>query len=404
MKTRILFVDDEPGILDGLRRLLRSYRNEWEMSFASSGQEALAIVAEQSIDAVVTDMRMPGMDGSQLLNELARCHPGIVRFVLSGYSDDEMIIKSVGTAHQYLSKPCDSDLLKAALSRALSLRKLLHEERLLALVSGVSSLPSLPEVYLEILETLRSDGASLRKVGETISRDPAITAKVLQLVNSAFFGLGRKISNPADAASLLGLDVLKTLALSAGVFSQFDQNKISTSDFSLAQVFDHCIAVGLLGKRIAASEEAESNLVSECLLAGTLHDLGKLIIVNEYPEEYARMRLMAKGEGMSEYLAEKEILGATHAEVAAYLLGLWGFTDSVVEAVAYHHQPGLSSYAEFTPLTAVHVANALEGAAQANERTAPCAGLDMSYLEASGLADRLESWGRLRESAGDSRK
>lgn len=400
MKTRLLFVDDEPSILDGLRRLLRSQRNEWEMSFASSGQEALEKVAGEPFDAVVTDMRMPGMDGAQLLQELARSYPGIVRFVLSGHSDDEMVIKSVGTAHQYLSKPCDSDMLKAALSRALSLRKVLHDERLLALVSGVSSLPSLPEVYLEILGILKSEDASVRKVGETIGKDPAITAKVLQLVNSAFFGLGRKISNPADAASLLGLDVLNTLALSAGVFSQFDQNKISISDFSLEEVFNHCIAVGLLGKRIAVKESAESTLVSECLLAGTLHDLGKLIIANEYPEDYTKMRLLAKQEGIGEHLAEREVLGASHSEMAAYLLGLWGFTDAVVEAVAYHHQPSLSSYREFSPLAAVHVADVLDYAGRTDPGSALCDVPDKDYLEASGLMGRLECWKGLHEATG----
>ena len=288
------FVDDEPGILDGLRRLLRSYRNEWEMSFASSGQEALAIVAEQSIDAVVTDMRMPGMDGSQLLNELARCHPEIVRFVLSGYSDDEMIIKSVGTAHQYLSKPCDSDLLKAALSRALSLRKLLHEERLLALVSGVSSLPSLPEVYLEILETLRSDGASLRKVGETISRDPAITAKVLQLVNSAFLVSAENLQSGGCSFSAWAGRIEDTCAVGRCLLP-VDQNKISTSDFSLAQVFDHCIAVGLLGKRIAASEEAEEQSGLGMPARRNTARSWQTDHRKRVPEEYARMRLMAKG-------------------------------------------------------------------------------------------------------------
>jgi HD-like signal output (HDOD) protein len=308
-----------------------------------------------------------------------------------------MIIKSVGTAHQYLSKPCDSNVLKAALARALSLKKLLNNERLMALVSGVSSLPSLPEVYLEILDVLRSEDASIREVGGIIGKDPAITAKVLQLVNSAFFGLGRKISNPADAASLLGLDVLKTLALSAGIFSQFDQNKIAVCDFSIEKVFDHCIAVGTFGKRIAGHEGADQNLESECLLAGTLHDLGKLLLANEYPEEYVKTRLLAEREGIDEYMAEKEVLGATHADMAAYLLGLWGFSDSVVEAVAFHHQPSLSSYREFTPLTAVHVADVLIHINSGDSGSTARTGINQEYLDASGLAGQQESWKELNK-------
>jgi HD-like signal output (HDOD) protein len=401
MKTRILFVDDELNTLDGLRRLLRSQRKEWEMSFVSGGQEAMDLVATQPFDAVVTDMRMPGMDGPQLLMKLAIDYPGIARFVLSGSSDDDMIMKSVGTAHQCLLKPCDSNLLKAALTRTLSLRKRLKDERLMALVSGVSSLHSLPEVYLEILEAVKSDNTSVRSVGEIIEKDPAITAKVLQLVNAAFFGLGRKISKPTDAASLLGLDVLKTLVLSVGIFSQFDQRKISVTNFSIKQVFDHCIAVGTFGKRIASNESVDQNLLSESLLAGTLHELGKLLLVTEYPEDYAKICGLMESEKLYEYQAEKEILGATISDLTAYLLALWGFSDSVVEAVAFHHQPGLSSYREFTPLTAVHVADVLVYKGAEQDGKTQCTSLDRDYLETSGLAGQVESWKELYKDYAD---
>jgi len=113
-KKRVLFVDDEPRILDGRRRMLRSMRHEWKMSFAETGQEALAILANQPFDVVVVDMRMPGMDGVQLLSEVRKRHQ-IIRIVLSGTADREAILRAVGLAHQYLSKPCDAETLKSVL-------------------------------------------------------------------------------------------------------------------------------------------------------------------------------------------------------------------------------------------------------------------------------------------------
>src|SRR5262245_37814840 len=98
---KILFVDDEPNVLQGLERMLRSMRHEWEMQFAMSGPAALERLAEQTFDVIVSDMRMPGMTGAQLLTEVSQRHPHIVRIILSGQADQEDILRSVGPTHQY---------------------------------------------------------------------------------------------------------------------------------------------------------------------------------------------------------------------------------------------------------------------------------------------------------------
>lgn len=184
MKTSVLFVDDEPRVLDGLRRMLRSLRREWEMAFANSGQEALEIMARRPYDVIVSDMRMPGMDGAQLLDEVMRHHPDTIRIVLSGQSDQEQILQSMRPTHQYLTKPCSAETLQGTIRRAMKLRALLTDDKARALVGSTGSVPSLPAFYLELMEELDSSDPSIRDIVAIVSRDAAMTAKVLQVANS----------------------------------------------------------------------------------------------------------------------------------------------------------------------------------------------------------------------------
>lgn len=228
-KRRILFVDDEPLVLKGLQRMLRGMRGDWEMYFIDSAPKALAILDKYRFDAVVTDMRMPEMDGAQLLNEVMRTHPDVVRIVLSGEMDQEMILKTVRSSHQYLNKPCEPEVLKLTLKRAFALRSLLNDDRLKKSVAGIDSLPSLPTLYLEIMEELQSPNSSFKKIGAIISRDIGMTAKILQMVNSAYFGLCRKIGRAEEAVGYLGMETVKSLVLSAKIFSQFDRRGMAFS-------------------------------------------------------------------------------------------------------------------------------------------------------------------------------
>jgi len=149
VKKRILFVDDEPNVLQGLQRMLRPLRDEWEMTFVSSGAEALQRLAQAPFDVIVSDMRMPNMDGAQLLTEVMQRHPEVIRIVLSGQANQEVVMKAVGPTHQYLAKPCDPESLKALVSQTSALRGLLTDATLKGLVASMKSLPSLPPASVE---------------------------------------------------------------------------------------------------------------------------------------------------------------------------------------------------------------------------------------------------------------
>ncbi len=389
MKKRILFVDDDQHLLDGLRRSLRSARSQWDMTFVSSGEEALEILKQNPHDALITDMRMPGMDGKQLLDIVARDYPGMVRFILSGQSDDNLTLHSVMTAHQYLSKPCDSAVLEKTLRRTFALQEIVTNEKLRKLVTGLGTLPTLPSIYTEINRKLSDPNASLRQIGEIIAKDPAMTAKTLQLINSAFFGLGRKLTNPAEAATLLGLDTLKTLVLSIGIFSQFKNIKPFAPGFTLEGLWEHSLTVASLARRIAAAESEDRTLQEESLLAGMLHRLGIAVLAVNFPREYREVVEAAERGQRHLENAEQERFGVTHSEVCAYLLGLWGFSDTVVEAAAFIHHPERAPGQAISPLAIVHAADALVSSGWKESRGCT---LNLDYLQQLGLIDRLEAW------------
>ena len=390
VKKHILFVDDDPHLLQGLRRMLRPMRQEWQMNFAASGSEALALLAHTPCDVVISDMRMPGMDGAQLLQEVRHHYPDTARIILSGHSDRTMILRSVGPTHQFLAKPCDAETLKATVARACSLRELLADTILTGLVAGIDSLPSLPSLYEEIIKAVQAPDGSLEHIGKIIECDMGMTAKMMQLTHSAFFGLPRQVSSPVAAVDLLGFDTVQTLVLSAHVFANFDQSMLQ--GLHLDTLWHHSMAVAVCAKAIAQAEGCDVTTLEDTFTAGLLHDVGKLVLAAHLPDSYGHAQELALNAGLEMWQAEHAILGASHAEVGAYLLGLWGLPDCIVDALIYHHCPGHSSGSSFSPLLAVHVANVLVHEPH-TPTTAPLPiGLDLAYLDQLGLGAKLTDW------------
>ena len=217
-----------------------------------------------------------------------------------------------------------------------------------------------------------------------------MTARVLQLVNSAFFGLAQPVSNPAEAVTYLGLSTIHALALSVGVFSQYD-GKVCKS-FSLESLGDHSWLTGTMARHIARREKLDAKIQDQCLLAGMMHDIGQLVLAFGLNEEYAQVINRSKSENVPVCQIEQETFGATHAEVGAYLLGLWGLPTPIIEALAYHHQPANMAGKTFSPALAVHVADALAHQFGKVKTEMPPPQLDVDYLKKIGLADRIEDW------------
>ncbi len=391
MKRRILFVDDEVNILKGLQRSLRPLRKYWDMAFAEGGENALDSLEKEPFDVIVSDMRMPEMDGAKLMGIVQKKYPKMVRIILSGHSDHEMIMRSVKLAHQYLTKPCEKKLLVTAITQACSLRDILNHEKLTTMLGSIETMPSLPVMYSQILEELGSEDASAESVGKIISKDIGMTAKVLQLVNSSFFGMPRHISDAKEAVVLLGFDIVKTLVLGIEVFSKFSEKALSI--VSVEKIYDHSVKTGGIAKQIAILEGMDKKVIDDVMIASILHDLGKLILAQYFTDKYKEVMELVQKKFIPIFKAEKEVLGVTHAEVGAYLLGLWGLPDKIIEGIAFHHQPSRFAGREFSICDVVHVAELMEH----HERKQPGAwqsltGLDTDHAETLGILEKIPLW------------
>lgn len=392
-KKRILFVDDEPLVLNGLQRTLRKMRNVWDITFATSAAEVLQILDRNPMDVIISDMKMPEMDGSQLLAQVKKRHPHIVRLILSGHVEQETTIQSIQYAHQCLSKPCDVKLLKQTLSKLFALRDILSDGSIKKIVSQIESLPSLPSIYTEIMAEMQSDDPSIKNVATIIGKDVSMTAKILQVVNSVFFGLPQRIGNPQQAVMLLGLDAVKSLVLSVKIFSEFSQREFSW--FDIDKVFNHSISVSSYAKAIVKFEKMHADLINYSLMAGLLHDLGKLILATNFKDTYQQVLAESRNSDQKLWELEYAVFGTSHAEIGAYLMGLWNLENSIIEAIAFHHCPSKSAASQLGLLTVVHVANALDHEEESPEDQQPELQYENEYLDQLGVADRIPEWRRI---------
>jgi HD-like signal output (HDOD) protein len=391
---RILFVDDEPQVLDALRALLRPKRSRWDMKFVESGEQALAELDRAPFDVIVSDMRMPGMDGATLLRTVQDRHPGIVRIVHSAYAEMEMAMRAVPVAHQFLAKPCDAGVLENTVERACGLQALIRDDAVRAIVGGLRSLPALPRVHFELTRLLADENSGVADVARVVERDPTMVAKVLQLVNSSFVGLGRRVTSVEQAIAYLGTRLLKDLTLVAHVFGHGG----SRTGSGVETIQRHSLLVGTIARQMAGTDR---RLSEDAFIAGVLHDIGKLILASERPQQFIALTDRARETHRPLFEVEREALGATHAELGGYLLGIWGLPYPIIEAAANHHAPGrVVPNPGLDVLGAVAIANVLhhEVSAARGTGTEAFAELDATYVRALGVEDQIEDWRALAAS------
>lgn len=391
--NRVLFVDDDPNILSGLRRMLRPYRNEWDMSFAESGAQALELMESAPFDVIVSDMKMPGINGVELLSRVKEIYPDSIRIALSGHAEMEMLLESVQVTHQFLAKPSDAEHIRNVISQALALRQMLQDENLRSCISKIDSLPTLPMLYSRVTSIAASPDGTLVEIGRIVGEDISMTAKILQIVNSAYFGLAREVSTAEEATTLLGLDVVRSLILSVKIFNCF---KEAGATLDLEKLNQHCQRVGVLAGAIAKHEKMPKRICDSALMAGMLHDIGKLILATAYPDQYAEAHKINENSPES-WTAEQQLFGISHAEIGAYLLGVWSLPNPVVEAVAYHHIPDQAVQQSFSPLTAIHIADALIHDHESKPSKELLSWGNMDYISRFAGPEKLESWRTLTD-------
>jgi HD-like signal output (HDOD) protein len=387
---RILFVDDESVVLDGIRRMLHAERGHWDVQFVGGAEEALQAFESSGFDVVISDMRMPGTDGAELLARIRKRFPEATRIVLSGYSEPSLAARAASDAHRVLAKPCDGNELRETIERVIALRDLIASPRIRQIVGGVGELPSLSSTYTSLTNAIRDPFVSVEQVTAIVERDVAMAAKVLQLTNSAFFGLPRHISSLSSAISYLGTATIRNLALTSEAFRVFKPDPRIPVPTCYA-LEDHAVDVAAIVGALPLPQQIRDVSV----IAGLLHDIGKLFLASTMPDEYCAVNTLVHAHGLKWIDAEEQVLGTSHAEIGAYLLGLWGIPELSVEAIAHHHHPDRIPHSQFDCTLALFVANLLAHGletghgAPANEEYDK---QDQEFLEKFALLPRMEEF------------
>lgn len=384
---RVLFVDDESKVLDGLRRLMHAQREHWDMQFALGGESALLACEAGVFDVVVSDMRMPGMDGATLLGHIRDRYPATARIVLSGYSETGLAMRAVPVAHRFLSKPCSAAELQSTIEQVCALQRLLCSPEIQRVVGSIGELPSLSVTYSSLTAALRNPDAPVERVAHIIERDIAMSAKVLQLINSAFFGLAQEVTNLQEAVGYLGTETIKNLALASEAFRVFVPHpQIPLSVCESIQKHAHRAAA------IASKLPLEPKTREIAVVAALLHDVGALILASKMPSEFCAAHALAAERGCKLFEAEEQLLGTSHAEIGAYLLGLWGLPNLAVEAIAHHHRPTRIPHTGLDCAVAVYLADLLDEEAEAGplgSKPVRIGDSDLATLETLGVLSQL---------------
>jgi putative nucleotidyltransferase with HDIG domain len=383
-RHRILFVDDDSLVQEFYQFLGAFLGGDYEVFSVNNGSDALNLLSEGPMDVVVSDLAMPGMSGQELMLRLLRTFPESVRFIVSSHADQLTVAQSLMFAHRYFHKPFGLKPFCEALQRICRLKHLVGAAKIKRVICGLGALPTPPEIYFKLGEAINCPKSSVESIAEIVAQDPALTLKVLQIVNSAEFGIARKIIAPAEAINILGVEILRALMLSIQAFKFYETK--SNHSLSLKQLWTHCLKIAVAAKRLARYERLSAAEAEEAFVAGLLHDIGKLVLSANAPADYQLVTKRSRAGEMSVSELEQEVFGATHAQVGAYLLGLWGLPDAIIDAVESHHCFSQLAPDHFSAGVAVQVAQCLEFPQERMDA------LDRTYLEQSGLWDRVEEW------------
>ncbi len=393
MKKRILFVAKDQALWNEFQAHTATVEGEWLAQCARTGQEALSLAHQFNFAVVVADVLLADMNGLELLDQFMQRQPSAHRFVLSDVADTDNTVQCVGKPHHHLLKPFGVETLLNALEEAFAHEVWLPSQAVHGLIAQMRQVPSPPTTYFKVVEEIRSPRASLERIGELIAEDPAITAKVLQLANSAVFGLELQVNQPLEAIAYIGLETTKALVLLAHTVSSFD--KIKLPGFSVESLWRHSVNVGQMAQKIALMEKGGLEVAEQAFAAGLLHDIGKLLFCANLPGLFAKTLVLAREEKCSFWDAETQLFpNAGHAELGGCLLGIWGLPRPIVEAVALHHYPRQLAGSGFHPLTAVHVANILDHEMNPDRAVLVPMSIQAGYLAELGLAHRAEHWRR----------
>ncbi len=390
-KLKVLFVDDEPEILNGLRLTLRKQKKFWDILFATSGAEAVELLSQHELDAVVTDMQMPGIDGAELLTRVRTVQPQACRLVISGHADDVIAMRALSIAHQFLSKPVTREEIVRSIEKTYAIMNLVKLPQIKNIIGDTTSLPATPRLYQQLIGIIHDENCGVDEVAAIIEQDPGMSAKFLQLANSAYFSMPRAVVAVADAVAFLGFSTVCSIALSKEAMQAFPKLK-NLHSASLASFQHRSNLCATVAARIAKDMKLDPSIAST---SGTLHATGLLLLEARAPERCAEAWERALEDDVPLHEAEQLTMGTDHALIGGALLGSWGLPAPVVETVLHQYNPGHVSKKKFSLAGALHIASYLVNVCmdrvEAHDQHATRK-LDVRYVNATGVSEKASEW------------
>ncbi|QJB55917.1 response regulator [Pseudodesulfovibrio sp. zrk46] len=392
MKKRILFVDEDQNILDSFRAMLHVKRKDWKGSYASCANGGLELLGNEEFDVVVSDLRIPCLDGMEFLDKVRKVQPNAIRVVLSGYSDMQQLLNTTKYAHQFLSKPCSTNVLLDSIQRLLDIDDILNNDEIKNVVVQLKSLPTIPEIYLDVVKELEKAEPDLKLVGGLVEQDIGLSTNLLKVVNSPYFGFYQRVISPAHAVVLLGIDALKGLILGVKLIGSLDPAE--EGHYSVGNLWNHCLQTGYFARVIATSEGMDKAFIESCFVCGILHDVGKFVLLTQLYDLYGPLLNETRSAGGPVHSIEQKQLKVSHAEIGAYLLGTWGFSSDIVRGVFEHHAPVVEN-GEISTALVVHAANVFQHECAVWNPDYSVSPLDPELLAQPDMALKLEKWREL---------
>jgi HD-like signal output (HDOD) protein len=391
-QLKVIFVDDQKVLLHAVQRVIRKSAKTWIVHYFDHASCALSWMQEHPVDVVVSDMRMPGMDGVEFLTLVKQRFPNVIRFILSGYSGSDHTLEAVKVAHQFFVKPFSTKSLVEALELTHSLYKRIRNPGLQSIIAAIDRVPTPRRVFYEINEAIHHPHTRLDDIAAIIERDTGISCKILQLVNSAFFGQCQQVMDVRQAVGILGLEIIKSLVLVVGIASDHKEvlkGLISVDLFSAhsMEVAKHC---QWMGKELGYSTLDQNTLFT----IGLLHDVGRLILIKSYAELYTENGWQEDPYATQLHISQIEQLANDHAGIGAALIALWGLPPKIANTVAFYPTPELATHDDLHFCRLLHIADTISNAKR-NHPGIPVSGphkTSIDNLKEVGAMFPIEDW------------
>jgi HD-like signal output (HDOD) protein len=375
-------------LLEALVQMLRNMCGDWDVTGFVDPKAALEAVRAREPDAVLSDQVMPGMRGSQLLEQVRVISPTTIRLIMSGCVTAKQL-NLITSAHQYIAKPFDPGKLRDLIQRTFAAQERMINQGLQVVVTSIRSISSLPQAHHSLLAELEDNQGAGATIARLIGEDPGLSVKVLQLANSALFGPGYLVTNPIDAVNCLGTDMIIAVVLSQSVFRLFEP--LRHREIDLPRVWSHCWETACIAQRLCREKKLPREIGEAAFLAGLLHEVGRFVLIDNFPDQFQVACDAARKSNIPLAVCLRESVQATPTQMSAYVLELWGLPGAVINSISMMENPEKKAAAGFSISSALYIADHL-ASAKFPADSFPLEDWKADYLKSIGCADDIAVW------------